>query len=108
MELLFSLLREVGADEVVATVDTLIENYGEEMVPYAVKVVTELAASFLRLIDESDDDDEDDATLAALGVMQALGTMMEAIGGKVEVYRQLEAPLLPLFVRCCSQDAEDY
>jgi len=108
MELLFSLLREVGTDEVVATVDTLIEHYGEQMVPYAVQVVTALAASFMRLVDETDEDEEDDATLAALGVMQALGTMMEAIAGKADVYRQLEAPLLPLFRRCCQQDAEDY
>ena len=108
MELLFKLLQEVGADEIVATVDTLIEHYGEQMVPYAVQVVGALAQSFMRLVDESDEEDEDDATLAALGVMQALGTMMEAISGKAEVYRQMEAPLMPLFARCCEQDAEDY
>ena len=78
------------------------------MVPYAVQVVTALAAQFLRLLDETDEDDEDDATLAALGIMQALGTMMEAVSGKAEIYRNMEAPLLPLFARCCEQDAEDY
>merc|ERR1719502_1140438 len=42
--------------------------------------------------------------------------MMEAVsnydGGagvsKAEVYRNMEAPLMPLLVRCCQQDAEDY
>ena len=108
MELLFSLLQEVGADEIVSTVDTLIEHYGEQMVPYAVQVVTALSATFMRLLDETDEDDEDDATLAALGVMQALGTMMEAVSGKAEIYRNMEQPLMPLFTRCCQQDAEDY
>ena len=34
--------------------------------------------------------------------------MMEAVSGKAEIYRQMEAPLLPLFRRCMEQDAEDY
>ena len=98
MEMLFSLLQEVGADEIVSTVDTLIEHYGEQMAPYAVQVVTALAASFMRLVDESAEE-EDEATLAALGVMNALSTMMEAVTGKAEIYQAMESPLMPLFAR---------
>ncbi len=109
LELLFALLKEVGSDEVVATLDTLIEKHGEQMAPYAVQVVAALCTSFTRIMDESDKgDDDDDGTMAAMGIMQALTTMMEAVSGKPEVYAALEAPLLPLLARCCREGAEDF
>ena len=109
LELLFSLLKEVGSDEIVATLDTLIEKHGEQMVPYAVQVVAALCTSFTRIMDESESgDDDDDCTMAAMGIMQALTTMMEAVAGTPEVYAALEAPLLPLLVRCCREGGEDF
>ena len=110
LELLFALLKDVGSDEVVATLDTLIEKHGQQMAPYAAQVVGALCSSFLRIIDESDQggDDDDDGTMAAMGIMQALVTMMEAVVSKPEVYAAVEAPLLPLLARCCHQDCEDF
>ena len=72
------------------------------------QVVHALTASFLRLLDESDGDDEDESTMAALGIMQALTTMMEAVSSKPEEYAAVEEPLMPLFTRCCREDAEDF
>ena len=119
LDCLFSLIREVGADEVVATLDTLIEHHGEQMAPYSLQVVTALVASFMRLVDEEDGDGKDDdgdggdAVIAAMSVLQALTTMCEAVHNMGEpageLFVQLQAPLLPLFKRCIQDaDGEDY
>ena len=104
LELLFALLKDVGSDEVVQTLDTLIEHFGPQMAPYAGQVVTALATNFMRLLDENDGDDEDDATMAAMGIMQAIATMMEALTNHPEVYATVEEPLLPVIARCCKED----
>ena len=108
VEALFALMNDIGNDEVIQSLDTLIEKYGEQMEPYAVQVVSALAANFMRLVDESDGDDEDDTSLAAMGVMQALSTMMHSVKGKPEVFSEMEGPLLPLIRRCCHEDAQDF
>ena len=38
VERLFGLMTDIGNDEVVQTLDNLIEKFGESMAPYAVKV----------------------------------------------------------------------
>ena len=52
VESLFGLMNDVGNDEVVQTLDNLIEKFGEQMTPYAVKVVEALAQNFIRFLEE--------------------------------------------------------
>jgi len=74
-----------------------------------VQVVQALVSSFLRLVDDADDEsDEDNSMLAAMGVMQALLTMMEAVESKIEVVASLEGPLMPLFIRCVEADCDEF
>ena len=72
-----------------------------------------LVTSFLQLVDAHDADDETDSNvLAAMGVMQALTTMCEAVHNMgeraTEIFATMEEPLLPLFRRCLQPDSEDY
>ena len=117
LERLFNLIREVGADEIVSTLDTLIEHFGENMAPYALQVVSALVMSFNRLVEmdtgNDDDDDGGDNVIAAMSVLQALATMCEAVHNMGEtagaLFLQLQQPLLPLFRRCLGDaEGEDY
>ena len=85
VEALFKLMNDIGNEEVVQTLDNLIERYGEQMAPYAVQIVGALAQNFLRLFEEQEDEEDDDA-LAAMWVLQAISTMMEAVSDKPEVH----------------------
>ena len=85
VEALFALMNDIGNEEVVQTLDNLIERYGEQMAPYAVQIIGALAQNFMRLFEEQEDEDDDDA-LAAMWVLQAISTMMEAVSDKPEVY----------------------
>jgi len=107
VERLFVLINDIGNDEVVSTLDNLIESYGDQMVPYAVQVVEALSKHFLRLLDEQDEDD-DDSALAAMGVLQATTTMLQAVCSSPTTYPQMEPALLPLITRCLKKDAQDH
>ena len=107
VDALFKLMNDIGNEEVVQTLDNLIERYGEQMAPYAVQIVGALAQNFLRLFEEQEDDEDDDA-LAAMWVLQAISTMMEAVSEKPEVYVQMEAALMPLLHKMMGESAREY
>eukprot|EP00964_Phaeocystis_antarctica_P122228 scaffold85894_cov67-Phaeocystis_antarctica.AAC.4 len=94
VDALFKLMNDIGNEEVVQTLDNLIERYGEQMAPYAVQIVGALAQNFLRLFEEQEDEEDDDA-LAAMWVLQAISTMMEAVSDKPEVPPAHERTLCP-------------
>ena len=107
VEALFALMNDIGNEEVVQTLDNLIERYGEQMAPYAVQIIGALAQNFMRLFEEQEDEDDDDA-LAAMWVLQAISTMMEAVSDKPEVYPQMEAALLPMLRKMMGESAREY
>ena len=107
VEALFALMNDIGNEEVVQTLDNLIERYGDRMAPYAVQIVGALANNFLRLFEECDDDG-DDESLAAMWVMQAISTMMEAVKDRPECYAQMEQHLLPMLSRMMGESARDF
>ena len=94
VDALFKLMNDIGNEEVVQTLDNLIERYGEQMAPYAVQIVGALSQNFLRLFEEQEDEEDDDA-LAAMWVLQAISTMMEAVSDKPEVPPAHEPTLCP-------------
>ena len=107
VDALFKLMNDIGNEEVVQTLDNLIERYGEQMAPYAVQIVGALAQNFLRLFEEQEEEDDDDA-LAAMWVLQAISTMMEAVSDKPEVYVQMEAALMPMLHKMMGESAREY
>jgi len=107
VDALFKLMNDIGNEEVVQTLDNLIERYGEQMAPYAVQIVGALAQNFLRLFEEQEGEEDDDA-LAAMWVLQAISTMMEAVSDKPEVYVQMEAALLPMLHKMMGESAREY
>jgi hypothetical protein len=105
---LFTLINDVGNDEVVQSLDTLIEKYGERMGPYAVEVVRALSQHFIRLFTSEDTDDDDGAALTAMSVMRAISSMLHAVHGMPDKLAAMEAELLPLMARTMQEDASDF
>ena len=66
---LFKLMDEIGNDELVATLEVLIEAFSEHMAPYAQGLCQRLAQHFVRLaISESGQEAEEEASFAAVGI----------------------------------------
>lgn len=102
---LFALMADIGNDEVIQALDTLIDKFGDQMSPYAVEIVRALVGHFLKIFEESQDDDGemDDSALAAMGMMQAISTMMQAVHTQPHMYAQMEESLLPLLQRAMQE-----
>jgi hypothetical protein len=94
LEVLFTMLDEVGLDEVVETVHTIIDVYSQQMPSLAGPMTTKLIAIFHQLIsskqtkspsgsprteDEEDAALDDETALAAEGILASTQTMIAAL-----------------------------
>jgi hypothetical protein len=107
LDVFFKLMNEIDNDELINTLELIIENYSEEMVPYAVVLCSKLSEAFLRIA-STQEDDEGDGALTALECLGAIQTILNAVHEMPQLYPQLEEILLPMLHVLMSPDSSDY
>eukprot|EP00873_Tetraselmis_striata_P029005 jgi/Tetstr1/449269/TSEL_036472.t1 len=105
----FSLMNEVENEDLVMTLETIVEKFGDEIAPYAVGLCQNLNVAFMKMIEDDDDDDDDDGagTLAAFGCLRAITTVLESMSSMRHLYPQLEEILYPMMYKMLSTDGQE-
>ncbi|CAN6275464.1 unnamed protein product [Urochloa humidicola] len=105
----FKLMSEVENEDLVFTLETIVDRFGEEMAPYALGLCQSLAAAFWRCVasSEADEEAEDTGALAAVGCLRALSTILESISSLPHLYIQIEPTLLPILRKMLTSDGQD-
>ncbi|CAN6244311.1 unnamed protein product [Urochloa humidicola] len=105
----FKLMNEVENEDLVFTLETIVDKFGEEMAPYALGLCQNLAAAFWRCMasSEADDEADDSGALAAVGCLRAISTILESISSLPHLFIQIEPTLLPIMRRMLTTDGQD-
>ncbi|KAK8947162.1 hypothetical protein KSP39_PZI006676 [Platanthera zijinensis] len=105
----FKLMNEVENEDLVFTLETIVDKFGEEMAPYAIGLCQNLAAAFWRCLNasEADDEGDDSGALAAVGCLRAISTILESVNSLPQLYVQIEPTLLPIMRKMLSTDGQD-
>ncbi|RXH78942.1 hypothetical protein DVH24_034149 [Malus domestica] len=105
----FKLMNEVENEDLVFTLETIVDKFGEEMAPYALGLCQNLAAAFWRCMNtaEADDDVDDPGALAAVGCLRAISTILESVSRLHHLFVQVEPTLLPIMRRMLTTDGQD-
>jgi hypothetical protein len=105
----FKLMSEVENEDLVFTLETIVDKFGEEMAPYALGLCQSLAAAFWRCMasSEADEEVEDTGALAAVGCLRAISTILESISSLPHLFPQIEPTLLPILRRMLTSDGQD-
>lgn len=53
------LLQQVDNEDLVFTLEAMVEKFGEEIAPYAMQMTQQLAFAFVKYSDAQDDDDDE-------------------------------------------------
>ncbi|XP_022761681.1 importin beta-like SAD2 isoform X3 [Durio zibethinus] len=106
---IFKLMNEVENEDLVFTLETIVDKFGEEMAPYALGLCQNLAAAFWRCMNTSEADDEadDPGALAAVGCLRAISTILESVSRLPHLFVQIEPTLLPIMRRMLTTDGQD-
>ncbi|KAM1248941.1 hypothetical protein ACFX2I_031669 [Malus domestica] len=105
----FKLMNEVENEDLVFTLETIVDKFGEEMAPYALGLCQNLAAAFWRCMNtaEADDDVDDPGALAAVGCLRAISTILESVSRLPHLFVQVEPTLLPIMRRMLTTDGQE-
>ncbi|OVA18810.1 Importin-beta [Macleaya cordata] len=106
----FKLMNEVENEDLVFTLETIVDKFGEEMAPYALGLCQNLAAAFWKCIDtaDADDDEADDSgALAAVGCLRAISTILESVSRLPDYFIKIEPTLLPIMRRMLTSDGQE-
>ncbi|XP_019166178.1 PREDICTED: importin beta-like SAD2 homolog isoform X1 [Ipomoea nil] len=105
----FKLMNEVENEDLVFTLETIVDKFGEEMAPYALGLCQNLAAAFWKCINtaESDEEGDDPGALAAVGCLRAIGTILVSVNQFPHIFEQIEPTLLPIMHRMLTIDGQE-
>ncbi|KAL3507171.1 hypothetical protein ACH5RR_032553 [Cinchona calisaya] len=105
----FKLMNEVDNEDLVFTLETIVDKFGEEMAPYALGLCQNLAAAFWKCLNTAEEDDEGDdpGALAAVGCLRAISTILESVSSLPHLFVQIEPTLLPIMRRMLTTDGQE-
>ncbi|XP_021898336.1 importin beta-like SAD2 [Carica papaya] len=105
----FKLMNEVENEDLVFTLETIVDKFGEEMAPYALGLCQNLAAAFWRCMNtaEADEEADDPGALAAVGCLRAISTILESVSRLPHLFVQIEPTLLPIMRKMLTTDGQE-
>ncbi|CAM8985400.1 unnamed protein product [Rhodiola kirilowii] len=105
----FKLMNEVENEDLVFTLETIVDKFGEEMAPYAFGLCQSLAATFWRCMNSAANDIETDDTgaLAAVGCLRAISTILQSVSRLPQLFLQIEPILLPIMRKMLTTEGQD-
>ncbi|KAG9323012.1 hypothetical protein KVV02_008080 [Mortierella alpina] len=109
MHELLSMMNEIDIDTLSEVMDEFVEVFHQELAPFAVQLCEQLRDTFLRIcsdmgpnadgpedISDRAIDEASDKTMAAMGVLKNMGTLILSLESTPEVLNQLEIAILPV------------
>eukprot|EP01012_Entosiphon_sulcatum_P009861 TRINITY_DN1566_c0_g1_i1.p1 TRINITY_DN1566_c0_g1~~TRINITY_DN1566_c0_g1_i1.p1 ORF type:complete len:1053 (+),score=227.95 TRINITY_DN1566_c0_g1_i1:272-3430(+) len=120
VEQLFSLMNEVDLDDLVATLELVIDRFGDNMVPAAMALLAKLTEYFTKVspnipenYNEEEDDDGDfpeqeEGLMAAAASLQAISALLTAVSDHKELFPQFEQVLVPFLKHLMNPEKLEY
>jgi hypothetical protein len=109
MQQLLAMTNQIDVDTLATVMDEFVEVFAQELAPFAVQLCEQLRDTFLRIcadmgptaegledLSDSAIDEASDKTMAAMGVLKTMGTLILSLESTPEVLNQLEIALMPV------------
>ncbi|KAJ1721002.1 Nonsense-mediated mRNA decay protein 5 [Coemansia erecta] len=105
MQVFLNLTNEIDSDLISSVVEEFVEVFADRMSPFAVELAQQLCDTFTRIMGEvsansadmsGEVDEFSDKTMAAMGVLKTLGTLVLNLDSSPEVVFKLEEVIFPV------------
>ena len=96
LEEFFRLMNEIGLDDLVCSLERIIQRFGDQIVRIAPQLTVKLASMFKQLFKKDDSGEDDEAQMAALTTLECINTILEQTWEMPDMYAKLEPTIVPL------------
>ncbi|KAG0045066.1 hypothetical protein BGZ83_009681 [Gryganskiella cystojenkinii] len=109
MHELLAMTNQIDVDTLADVMDEFVEVFAQDLAPFAVQLCEQLRDTFLRIcedmakgtdgtedVSDSAIDEASDKTMAAMGVLKTMGTLIISLESTPEVLNQLELAIMPV------------
>ncbi|KAK9456600.1 armadillo-type protein [Dipodascopsis uninucleata] len=123
MEKLMELTKKIDMDSLLGVMEEFVDLFSEQLTPFAVQLAEELRDQFLRMLGEIIDkqnvnpenldsgeygslidDFADDKSMAALGILNTLGTLLLSLDSSPDVVAQIDHAIYPVISAVLEHD----
>lgn len=96
VRVLLSMMTELGIDEVVSTMQKLIERYGPQLAEMAIPLATSLAQVFGEYVNADEDGEDDELGMAAMNTLESIAMLMDVVEDNPAAVKAFEEPIMPV------------
>ncbi|KAJ1873506.1 Nonsense-mediated mRNA decay protein 5 [Coemansia sp. RSA 990] len=106
MQVFLNLTNEIDSDTITHVIEEFVEVFADRMAPFAVELAQQLRDTFMRIMGDvvtnqpeltsANIDDISDKSMAAMGVLKTMGTLVLNLEGTPEVVFRLEDVVYPI------------
>ncbi|KAI8325447.1 ARM repeat-containing protein [Martensiomyces pterosporus] len=106
MQVFLNLTNEIDSDTITHVIEEFVEIFADQMAPFAVQLAQQLCDTFMRVIGDiavntpdiasADIDEISDKSMAAMGVLKTLGTLVLNLESSSDVVYKLEEVIFPV------------
>ncbi|EGC38931.1 hypothetical protein DICPUDRAFT_75469 [Dictyostelium purpureum] len=106
LDKIFSLLGEAESEELVVSIESIIQRFKHEIAPYATNLIRNLSEQFLRLLElEKDPENE---SVASQECLMVYCTLLRALKDVPDVFNQMENYIVPILQTLFKEDCIMY
>ncbi|KAI8927955.1 armadillo-type protein [Entophlyctis helioformis] len=98
MQELMNLTNEIDMDTLTHVMEQLVFEYSEELTPFAVQLATQLRDTFMRIMSDANYTADDFDSMAAMGVLKTISSLVLSVEGSVAIVHEVEAVIVPAIV----------
>ncbi|KAJ1857110.1 Nonsense-mediated mRNA decay protein 5 [Coemansia sp. RSA 1822] len=106
MQVFLNLTNEIDSDTITHVIEEFVEVFADRMAPFAVELAQQLRDTFMRImgdvvsnqpeLNSTNIEDISDKTMAAMGVLKTMGTLVLNLENSPEVVYRLEEVVFPI------------
>jgi len=98
VDFILKLMNDYDHEDMIGTLEMFVNEYTEEVRPYATALTSKLAEAFLRIshtLDQDDDDSANDNILVATNCLETIYRVVDIVKMNAEIVAQLETIVVP-------------
>ncbi|KAL2914370.1 Nonsense-mediated mRNA decay protein 5 [Polyrhizophydium stewartii] len=103
MQGLMELTNQIDMDTLTHVMEQLVFEFSSELLPFAVQLATQLRDTFMRIMgdtnfnaeDDFDIDEAEDKTMAAMGVLKTIASLILSVEGSTAILNEIETVVAP-------------